>query len=248
MATTAQLGDSNPLQSPTIQQWSRHAYLAITCILVATVIWGFWPSYWGPLFAGRVDNFWFIHLHATVFLGWMILLLVQALLVTRGNVSYHRKLGVAGMVYGVLVLCVGLFISIAAPVTRVNSGQMPPQVAELVAVYNLTDIVIFGGFFLLSMRYRSVPALHRRLVLCSTIALTGAAVGRVLPSGSLSYSLVWLTPLIFGFAIDLATDRRVHPAFLSSAVVFVAMFHKVQLFSMAPIARTVGHSLIRPFL
>ena len=218
------------------------------CLLVGTVVWGFWPSYFRPLLTKGVDHFWFIHLHAAVFLGWMMFLVAQALLVTRGNVSLHRKIGVVGMVCGTLVLCVGIFISIAAPVARVHAGQMPPEVAELVALYNLTDIAIFGSLFALAMHYRSVSALHQRLILCSSVALTGAAVGRVLPSDSLLYILVWLAPLILGIAIDLASARKVHPIFLAGAVVFVAMFFKVQLFSMSPGWRTVGKTLIGPFL
>ena len=248
MAAAAQLSDSINLRSPAIPQWSRHAYFAVACILTATVISGFWPSYFRPLLTGEADHFWFIHVHAAAFLGWMIFLLVQALLITLGKVILHRRLGVAGMVYGTLVLCLGLFVSIAAPVARVGAGQMPPQVAELVALYNLTDMVIFGVFFLLAIGYRLVPALHRRLILCSSVALTGAAVGRVLPSGSLAYALVWLAPLIIGFAIDLAADRRIHPIFLSSSVVFATMFFKVPLFSVSPVWRVIGRSLIRPFL
>jgi len=226
----------------------RRAYLAIACLLVGTVVWGFWRGYWGPLLGGGVPHFWFIHLHAAVFLGWMLLLLAQALLVTGGNVRAHRAIGTVGMGYGTLVLCVGVWISVAAPVARVHAGQLAAETAGLVALYNLTDMVVFGAFFLLAMRYRSAPALHRRLVLCSSVALTGAAVGRVQPGGSLDYALVWLAPWMAGVAVDVVADRRVHPVFLWSALAYTIIFFRVDLYAVLPGAAAIGGALVRLFL
>ena len=42
--------------------------------------------------------------------------------------------------------------------------------------------------------YRGHPELHKRLILNATVALLGAAVGRVLPV-SFAYLVVWLSPL-----------------------------------------------------
>jgi len=226
----------------------RRAYLAIVCLLVGTVVWGFWRGYWAPLLTGGVEHFWFVHLHAAVFLGWMLLLLVQSILATRGAVRAHRALGAAGMGYGAVVLCVGAWVSVAAPAARVHAGQLALEIAGLVVLYNLTDMVVFGTCFLLAMRHRAAPPLHRRLILCSSVALTGAAVGRVLPGGSLEYALVWLAPWLLAMATDVAIDRRVHPIFLWGGVAFAAIFFRVPLYAALPGANAVGHILLAPFL
>jgi hypothetical protein len=54
--------------------------------VAAMVAWGFWPSYFGPLLRGGVDRHWIIHVHAAVFLGWVILLVV------RRNPEWHKRL------------------------------------------------------------------------------------------------------------------------------------------------------------
>src|SRR4030095_12541465 len=64
-------------RSSTVQSTAL-AYLAISLAIAGTVVWGFWPSYFGPLLAGSVTRPWFIHAHATVFLGWVALLIAQA--------------------------------------------------------------------------------------------------------------------------------------------------------------------------
>lgn len=226
----------------------RLAYLGIVVLITATAVWGFWSTYWGPVLAGGVPHFWFIHLHAAVFLGWILLLLAQALLVAGGNPARHKQIGLAGMYYGAFVFGVGLFISVAGSVARVHSGELATDIAGLVALYNLTDVMIYGAFFLLAMCFRSQSSLHRRLIICAAIALTGAAVGRVMPTGSWSYLAVWLAPLMLGVAFDLVSERRVHPVFLAGAVAFALMFFKMPLFAMMPFARGVGRGLIATFV
>ncbi|HMB74482.1 MAG TPA: hypothetical protein VKQ06_12990, partial [Gammaproteobacteria bacterium] len=145
-------------------------------------------------------------------------------------------------------IAVGLFISIAAPLARVEAGQLQPRTAELVALYNLTDMVVFAALFALAIYHRSRPHLHRRLMVCAGIALTGAAVGRMLPSSSLAYLGVWLAPLMAALASDLVLERRIHLVFVFAAAAFIFMFAKVELYAMNEFWHTVGRAFIAPFL
>lgn len=226
----------------------RAAYLAITLGLAAIVASGFWPSYFGPLLGAGANRLWIIHLHAAVFVGWILLLLIQAFAVALGRIRVHRLIGRVGGFYGALVLGVGMFISVAAPVARVHAGQMPAERAGLVALYNLTDILVFGAFFIAAMIYRGKPDIHRRLIVSATVALAGAAVGRVLPGGSLSYALVWLSPLLAVIAMDLIAKRRVHAISLASVAIFAIVFLKVTLFSYSNAWRTIGGAIVGPFI
>ena len=50
--------------------------LLLTLLLIAVVVRGFWPTYFGPLLTGRnVARPWVMHLHGAIFSGWMLLLL-----------------------------------------------------------------------------------------------------------------------------------------------------------------------------
>ena len=154
----------------------------------------------------------------------------------------------AGLAYGVLVLLVGLMISVAAPAVRVRAGQLSVETASRVVVYNVWDIVVFGAFFVAAAALRRHPELHRRLILSATVALLGAAVGRPLRSASLSYFLVWLSPLFASMAVDLATSKRLHFVSLLSLAVFAMTFYKVQIVALSPSAQRAGTVLITPLL
>jgi len=223
-------------------------YLAIVLGIVVTVIIGFWPSYFGPLSRGGADKHWIIHVHAAVFIGWLVLLVTQALLVSMGKGRLHRRVGQVGLVYGTLLFCVGLVISVAAPALAVKAGRLPVERAGLIVLYNLTDILVFGAFFAAAAAYRRQREWHSRLILSATIALTGAAVGRVIPSGSLWYLIVWLAPLAASMAMDLATVKRLHGVSLLSVAVFVGVFFKVAFYSASPVWRVFGKMLIDPFV
>ena len=52
-------------RSPSAQS-AAVAYLALSLAVAGIVVWGFWPSYFGPLIAGTAARPWFIHAHAAV--------------------------------------------------------------------------------------------------------------------------------------------------------------------------------------
>jgi hypothetical protein len=218
-------------------------YLAISLAIAGTVVWGFWSSYFGPLIAGRATRPWFIHVHAAVFVGWVALLIAQTSFIATGNVAQHRRLGRVGAVYGALVFSVGFAVSIAAPALRVRSGLMPERIASLVVLYNLMDILCFGGFFVAALVTRRRTEWHKRWMLSATTALLGAAVGRVIQEPVL-YRAVWLSPLVASMLVDLSTRRRVHlVSVVSLSVLLVASF-KVDLMAMSPMWAAAGRTLL----
>ena len=149
--------------------------------------------------------------------------------------------------YGALVFSVGLLVSVGAPVVRVRSGLYPLEVGGVVALYNLTDMLLFGAFLALAFGYRGRPELHKRWIVAASAALCGAALGRVVPGSTPQYLLLWLSPLLALTAVDLATRRRVHWIPVVSSALLVVAFFKVPLYA-APIWRDVGASLLRPFV
>lgn len=223
------------------------AYLGIALFFAAIVTWGFWQSYFAPLLSGTVERPWIVHLHAAVFVGWVLLLIAQSALVAAGRVRLHQRAGKAGMAFGLFVFSVGVLVSIGAPALRVRAGEFPVEVGGMVAIYSLADLLLFGAFLALAFMFRSRPYIHKQWIIAATAALGGAAIGRVLKTDSLEYLLVWLAPVLAMIVIDLAARRRLSVApFLSGAMIVVA-FYKVPLLS-APLWRDIGASLINPFV
>ena len=225
----------------------RPAYLAIALFFAGLVGWGFWRSYFGPLLAGTVDRPWVVHLHAAVFVGWVLLLIAQATLVATGRVRLHRRIGAAGMLYGALVFLVGVLVSTLGPALRVRAGEFPIEVGGMVAIYSLADLLLFGAFLACAFAYRSRPDVHKQWVIAATAALGGAAIGRVLKTDSPEYLLTWLAPVLALIAIDLITRRRVRAVPLVSGALIVVAFFKNPLLA-APVWRDVGAALLRPFV
>ena len=74
-------------------------YIGITLFLIATVVIGFWPSYFGTILTGGATRPLVMHFHGAVFTGWMALLLLQVSLAATGHVSTHRRVGSVGIWY-----------------------------------------------------------------------------------------------------------------------------------------------------
>jgi hypothetical protein len=223
------------------------AYLGIAILFAGIVIWGFWRSYFGPLMTGTADRPWIVHLHAAVFVGWVLLLIAQAALASAGNVRLHRQVGVAGMTYGAFVFLIGVMVSIVAPALRVRAGDFPLEVGGMVAILSLADLLLFGAFLALAFVYRWQSHVHKQWIIAATAALGGAAVGRVLKTDSLPYLLVWLSPVLAIIAIDLMSRRRLSAVPFVSGSLIVVSFFKVPLLA-APIWNEIGRALVGPFV
>jgi hypothetical protein len=73
-------------------------YVGMSVLLIIYVIAGFWPKYFGVIVDPTIPPphpAWIIHAHAAVFLGWMLIFVIQAVLPWLGRTDLHLKLGVS---------------------------------------------------------------------------------------------------------------------------------------------------------
>jgi hypothetical protein len=204
----------------------RRCYVCIALFMIAMVLAGFWPSYFGPLTRGVVQHPWVIHLHAATFMGWMALLLTQVILVSTGRTRAHKKLGTFGIGYGVLVLGIGLMVSFAAPLHHLAAADRRLDEAADLLLGGLSDMALFGAFFGAAIAQRRRPETHKRLIIVATVALLLPGAGRLVIAvfglRPLMVLLVWLSPLLIAMGYDLVTRRRVHPIYLIGTLVLAA--------------------------
>ncbi len=161
------------------------------------------------------------YVHTAVFMAWPALLTVQVVLVERGRIHLHRKLGLAGLGLAVLMVILGPATAIATQqfVFDHHGHGLPFLIVQL------GSIVIFSGMLAAAALWRSHPLVHKRLVVLATIELLGPAFFRLsIPFVAASwpkspymmlicaYPGVWLTLLAVA-AYDLIRWRRLHPAF-----------------------------------
>ena len=227
--------------------WTRRFYIAITLLLAAIVVRGFWPSYFGPLLSGAVKpRPLLIHAHGALYSGWMLLLLAQVSLVATGRVAWHRRVGRVGIVYGFFVLVIGLVVTFAAPALHVRAGEWTIDRAAGFILLPLFDMVLFAGFFGSAIAYRSKPEIHKRLILAATVTLAFAAVARMAIASHLVFYLVWLSPMFMAMAFDRLVHRRIHPVHFVSVAVMSCAFVRVFFMESEGWLR-IGRSLLAPF-
>jgi hypothetical protein len=183
--------------------------------LIAIV--GFWPTYFGPLVLGTISQPLLIHLHATVFSGWLVLFLTQVALAASGRVEWHQRLGRIGIAYGVLVVIVGLLTGIVRAAHRSSLGLDGDRLL-FVAV---ADMTVFSTFFGAAIAFRRTPRLHKRLMMVAATMLLVAAASRMtfLPVLQMRQA-VWISPILLAMAYDFRAQRLIHPVYLTGLGAF----------------------------
>jgi hypothetical protein len=219
MQTMTIPGAATTIPRTTVGRRSRSRfYLGLTAFMVAIVVVGFWPSYFGPMLRGNIARAAVIQAHGLIFVGWMALLVAQVSLAVRGRTSLHRKVGRYGIAYGCLVLAMGIIAGPAASVIHLRAGEWTRDQGASFLLTTFGDMALFGSFFAAAVAYRSRPEIHKRLMVAATVALLFAAVGRMHIQSQALSAVVWLSPMFVGMAHDWITRRRIHPAYVIGTV------------------------------
>ena len=234
-------------------------YVGLALMISATVFTGFSRSFYGTFVAGAAHP-WIIHVHATVYVGWLALLIAQTVLAARGEIATHRRVGNFGIAYGALVWILGLIVSIAMPVINVHSGLWPMERGEQFLAIPLGDMVLFGGFFGAAIAYRRKPEIHKRLIILASVAVMFAAIGRAFTTagvllgdpdaplgGTAARLLLWYSPVLVAMAHDLVTRRRIHPVYWIGVVAMAVAFLRVP-YSQTEHWHGIARTILAPFL
>lgn len=216
MATIAETALPKPAAE---DRFFLRAAIAMTCVIVAgfslQLTMGRSTFYAPPL----------VHAHAIVFMGWVVIYLLQNIFAATDRMVLHRRLGwmAAGWIIPMLVL--GFCVTLAL----VREGHAPFFFRPLhFLIFNPLSLVAFAGLTGAAILQRNQTGWHRRLHLCGMSMLLGPGFGRLLPmpllepwSWEASFAASMLFP-IAGVLSDLRRSGQVHPAwrwgFLTMAV------------------------------
>lgn len=193
----------------------RHFYFILSLIIAGVLIAGFSRTIGSRLFHPSAQPPFILYVHAAIFAAWIVLFITQTALVGTRNVTFHRKLGSYGIGLGIAIPIVGVATAIAMGRFHVQQGAT--DVEPFLAI-QLFDLVAFTIPFGLAIYFRMKPELHRRLMLIATCALTGAAVGRLIPATAPD---AWIYAgvdafILLGVGGDLIATHRIHPVYLYS--------------------------------
>lgn len=155
---------------------------------------------------------WILYVHVALFVGWILLLIVQTGLVQTRQVQLHRTLGLSSVGFGVALVIVGVWVSLAMARIEAQQGDAGASAFLIVPFF---DMLAFSLLFGIGVRLRRHVELHRRLMLMAAWSLTAAAFGRlpIVPQGGWFYFGVDLM-IFLGVLRDLLVAGRIHRVYL----------------------------------
>jgi len=116
--------------------------------------------------------------HGVVLSAWMLLLVGQAVLISRRGVSLHRSLGWFGAALAVAVVVLGIHGATVAAQRPGGFVGVPFPPLQFLALPFLT-MVFFGSLVALAIAWRGKPQYHKRSMLLATVTLLEAAIIRI---------------------------------------------------------------------
>jgi uncharacterized membrane protein YozB (DUF420 family) len=203
----------------------RYAFPLFVALIWGIILMGFVPEIVGKFQKDDLHYPLVTHLHAAVFVGWLLLLTAQVALIRGRYVQLHRKLGIWGAFHALAVVIFGLLVSVAVQRRDFNTPHFTP--AEF--SFQLADVINFGCLAGAGLLLRKSPAAHKRLMLLATICITDPGFSRWCGDGVLRYfgkgffgewgfDYLGGAILIAGLgAYDLITRHRLHPAYAIGA-------------------------------
>ncbi len=116
-----------------------------------------------------------LHIHAAVYVVWLVLVSVQIFLVESGHVRLHMRLGWATALVSALMVPLGL---VAALVDQVRQASHPDYEPQFLAV-EFEEMFAFSAFIIAGLLIRKNLAEHKRLMILSAVAISDAGFARL---------------------------------------------------------------------
>lgn len=133
----------------------RHAHWYFLAALAA-IVGGFWQSFFRPLGAGDAGH----TVHGVTATLWIVVLITQSWLMSRGLVSWHRR--VSRLAFVLLpVLSVSALYMVGV---MMHNPNMPPFLPPLLAFIDIPSIAFLLLLVGLALRNVRTPAAHKRFM------------------------------------------------------------------------------------
>jgi hypothetical protein len=215
--------------STTTSMAVRSRFFAVIALALAMVtIIGFSRTYYFRFLTDLPPLTLLVHLHGAVFTAWLVIFAAQTRLVAANRVDLHMKLGIAGVVVGVLILAIGFAtMAVKANEPRIHASGLTPPQFTVVGVTSLAMFAVFAGSGLALRRH---AAWHKRLMVLAMIAVLTPPSSRLLTLLGLREHWTYLVPVIPALFVawcliyDWRRHRIVHPVFAVGGLAIVALW------------------------
>jgi hypothetical protein len=179
--------------------YDRWFFSALALTLVALVAAGFAPSFYArDWFLPAAPLPPLVQAHGIIGTAWVLLYALQALLIARGRVQWHRRAGVLGAALTIVFVATGAFLIAAFERTH---GAEPRNVLYAHLFTNGAPLSAFGLLAAAGIWQRRVAARHKRLMLLAAVVLLPPAIGRLFAQLGIAHLNL---PVYAGFAFACA--------------------------------------------
>jgi hypothetical protein len=234
--------DTGELDRSASGREDRLYFGAVSVVSLLLILWAFGPSYFLRSLYHQPDPPPFIIIHGALMTGWVLLFVVQTTLVSARHVSWHMKLGYAGLLYAALLVpigCIAVTISTAREVHG-HTSFMLPQLN--VFGLSLMQMFLFGGYVGAAGLLRSRPDFHKRLIVMATLSVLPNAIVRLsfnVPIFSfiqtnLDILNTWAALCLAIIAVDFVRLRRLHPVFAVGGVLALVALYLTWFIGQTP--------------
>lgn len=188
-----------------------------------------------------------VHAHAVVFMGWVLIYLLQNTFIATGKVALHRPLGwiAAAWIFPMLVL--GCMVTVA----MVRQGHVPFFFRPLqFLVFDSLALFAFAGLTVAAIVLRRSTQWHRRLHYCGMAILLAPGFGRLLPMPLLqpwaweaTFAATMIFPLI-GVVSDIRRNGRAHPAWGWGIAAMLGMAMATEAITYTPAGTAIYRGVV----
>lgn len=230
-AVLPRLHRSVPHRFASQHPWDRNFFLLLVALIWLGILMGFVPQIRQHLAGAAAPYPLIVHFHALVFVGWLLLLTTQVLLVRAHRTDLHRRLGITGAILASVMVIIGPATALVMHALTFGKSGKPPAFLAV----QFTDMLAFALLIGAALTWRGNSSVHKRLILMGTIYISDAGFSRWLnlplsavlghgfwPQLAAQYLPSDLLVLAIGL-YDTLTRGRLLPAYVGAAASMAAL-------------------------
>ena len=174
----------------------------VLLILIPLTLIAFWVTYFSqfPDFNENINAY--HHIHAFIATIWILMLIVQPILIARGNRTLHKTFGKASYVVFPL-----LILSFVPQMIRMLQSDY-----SIYFFFPMADSILLITFYSLAIIHRKNTALHMRYMIGTAIVFLAPTLGRIGPillglDPVVSQTILYLVVYVI-LVLLITSDRR----------------------------------------
>lgn len=227
----------------------RRFFVCLAVSIVILVFVGFSRTYYLQSLFKTPKLSLFLHVHAAVMTGWIVLFAFQTFLIASNRMPVHRILGAFGAGYAVFVVAMGCTATVLSARREVLAHSKFVSGFLTVLALELTQMALFASLVALGLWLRNRSGYHKRLMLLATFCMLPNPIVRLFIWAGIGSNIMilsfWALLVVAVVLIDSIRKRRLHPAFGFGSTLTLASLYLAYFGSLTPFWQRFAAGAVR---